>query len=112
MPHPFLEVLIIMTCFVSFFTNRLLFSFDPEVDPMGVSLCMDYYGLMSRQYDVFIKLCTWEGTCRGIKFCSLPNICYSVALGHFLMGQTAALSLSFYLLLHLSLTRLWCCLYH
>ena len=51
----------------AFSVARLLYSLDPLVDPMGALLCIDYYGILGREYQIFLDLTSWEGTSRGKK---------------------------------------------
>nr|CAD7267858.1 unnamed protein product [Timema shepardi] len=64
---------------------KLILSLDPEGDPMGVLLCLDFYALRSAKYSWFISLFDlWEST-RNLS--QLPNFAFSVAMAYFLLAQ-------------------------
>lgn len=60
---------------------KLLLSLDPDGDPMGVLLCIDFYALRSREYEWLAQACEeWE-THKNLS--QLPNFAYSLAMAHF-----------------------------
>jgi hypothetical protein len=84
-------------CFKTAFTiATFIFSLDPADDPVGVTLCIDYYGVMARQYEMLLKLTEWSGKSRGLAFSSMPNILFTRALCLFKVegGKASAESLS------------------
>ncbi|KAM7446044.1 Transcription factor25 [Porites harrisoni] len=60
---------------------KLLLSLDPEEDPLGVLLMIDFYALRSEQFSFLIRLFEeWESH-RNLS--QLPNFAFSVALAYF-----------------------------
>ncbi|CAH3171003.1 unnamed protein product, partial [Porites lobata] len=60
---------------------KLLLSMDPEEDPLGVLLMIDFYALRSEQFSFLIRLFEeWESH-RNLS--QLPNFAFSVALAYF-----------------------------
>lgn len=60
---------------------KVLLSLDPEADPLGVLLMLDFYALRANQQKWFLQLYKeWKGP-RNLD--QLPNFAYSVALAHF-----------------------------
>ncbi|KAK2554743.1 Transcription factor 25 [Acropora cervicornis] len=60
---------------------KLLLNLDPDEDPLGVLLMIDFYALQSEQFTFLIRLFEeWEPH-RNLS--QLPNFAFSVALAHF-----------------------------
>ncbi|XP_066019517.1 ribosome quality control complex subunit TCF25 isoform X2 [Pocillopora verrucosa] len=60
---------------------KLLLSLDPDEDPLGVLLMIDFYALQSEQFSFLIRLFEeWEPH-RNLS--QLPNFAFSVALAYF-----------------------------
>lgn len=60
---------------------KLLLSLDPDEDPLGVLLMIDFYALQSEQFSFLVRLFEeWEPH-RNLS--QLPNFAYSVALAYF-----------------------------
>ncbi|GIX85119.1 transcription factor 25 [Caerostris extrusa] len=63
---------------------KFLLSLDPDEDPLGVILMIDYYAIRSSQYEFLIKLYyEWNPT-RNLS--QLPNFSFSVALATYLLA--------------------------
>lgn len=60
---------------------RLLLSLDPEEDPLGVILCIDFYALRSMKYEWLI--CAYEEWEPVRNVSQLPNFAFSVAMAYF-----------------------------
>lgn len=60
---------------------RLLLSLDPDEDPLGVILCMDFYALRSMKYEWLI--CAYEEWEPIRNVSQLPNFAFSVAMAYF-----------------------------
>lgn len=64
---------------------KVLLSLDPEGDPLAILLAIDYYALLSEQYDFLIKMYSeWEPI---RKLSLLPNFKFSVPLAMFLKSR-------------------------
>ncbi|XP_042902172.1 ribosome quality control complex subunit TCF25 isoform X2 [Parasteatoda tepidariorum] len=63
---------------------KLLLSLDPDEDPLGVILMIDYYALRSSQYEYLIKLYYEWNPSRNLF--QLPNFAFSVALATYLFS--------------------------
>ena len=66
--------------------NKLLFSLDPESDPLGSLLSLDYHALSSRDYDYLIRLASdWKtaGVQYPVDLMNLPNMAFSSAYAQF-----------------------------
>ncbi|KAG8200352.1 hypothetical protein JTE90_028534 [Oedothorax gibbosus] len=64
---------------------KLLLSLDPEEDPLGVILMIDYYALRCSQYEYLIKLFyEWNPTKNLFQ---LPNFAFSVPLAMYLFAM-------------------------
>ncbi|RZF32605.1 hypothetical protein LSTR_LSTR011052 [Laodelphax striatellus] len=64
---------------------KVLLNLDPDVDPLAVVLCIDFYALRAQEYDWFIQVAMeWEST-RNVS--ELPNFAYSLAVAHFQRGK-------------------------
>ncbi|XP_022781042.1 transcription factor 25-like, partial [Stylophora pistillata] len=60
---------------------KLLLSLDPDEDPLGVLLMIDFYALQSEQFSFLVRLFEeWEPH-RNLS--QLPNFAYSAALAYF-----------------------------
>ncbi|XP_072013188.1 ribosome quality control complex subunit TCF25-like [Amphiura filiformis] len=60
---------------------KLLLCLDPDGDPLGTLLMIDYYALKSEQYNFLIRLYNeWEAH-RNLS--QLPNFAFSIALAYF-----------------------------
>jgi hypothetical protein len=59
----------------------LLLSLDPEEDPLGVILCIDFYALRSKKYEWLI--CAYEEWEPVKNLSQLPNFAFSVAMANF-----------------------------
>ncbi|GFT33466.1 transcription factor 25 [Nephila pilipes] len=63
---------------------KLLLSLDPEEDPLGVILMIDFYAIRSSQYEYLIKLYyEWNPTRNLFQ---LPNFAFSIALATYLLA--------------------------
>nr|XP_022911646.1 transcription factor 25-like [Onthophagus taurus] len=60
---------------------KLLLSLDPDKDPLGVKLAIDFYALRSREYRWFIDF--YEELEPTKNLSQLPNFAFSVAAAHF-----------------------------
>lgn len=64
---------------------RLLLSLDPDEDPLGVILCIDFYALRAMKYEWLICAYEeWEPT-RNVS--QLPNFAFSVAMAYFHLDE-------------------------
>lgn len=63
---------------------KFLLSLDPEADPMGVLLVIDYYALRSNQYEYLIKFYNEWNPARNLY--QLPNFAFSVPLARYLQA--------------------------
>ncbi|KAI8336928.1 transcriptional repressor TCF25-domain-containing protein [Blakeslea trispora] len=73
--------------------NKLLFSLDPESDPLGSLLSLDYHALASRDYGYLIQFATeWKtaGTQYPVDLLDMPNMAYSAAYAQFKLDPTMA----------------------
>ncbi|XP_041454564.1 transcription factor 25-like [Lytechinus variegatus] len=60
---------------------KLLLGFEPDKDPLGVLLMLDYYALKTDQYDYLIRMyAEWEAH-RNLS--QLPNWAFSIAMAYF-----------------------------
>jgi hypothetical protein len=60
---------------------KLLLGLDPDSDPMGVLLMIDFYAIRASQYAWFARLYDeWEAT---KNLSQLPNWAFGVAAAHF-----------------------------
>lgn len=64
---------------------RLLLSLDPEEDPLGVILCIDFYALRSVMYEWLI--CAYEEWEPVRNVSQLPNFAFSVAMAYFQLDE-------------------------
>ena len=63
----------------------MLLSLEPEEDPLGVILCIDFYALRSLKYEWLIcAYDEWEPT-RNVS--QLPNFAFSVAVAHYQLDE-------------------------
>lgn len=61
--------------------SKLIFSFEPETDPLALILIIDYYALRAKEYQWLIQLYNeWE---TSNNLAQLPNMAYSYALALF-----------------------------
>lgn len=61
--------------------SKLILSLDPENDPLGMILIVDFYAIRSKQYEWLIQLYNeWE---ISNNLAQLPNMAYSYALALF-----------------------------
>lgn len=60
---------------------KVLLSLDPESDPLGVVLMIDFYALRSREFQWLADIYTTWNPSRNLS--QLPNFAYSTALAHF-----------------------------
>ena len=60
---------------------KLILSLDPDEDPLGILLMIDFYALRSEQYDWFVRLFEDFEVSRNLSL--LPNFAFSVALARF-----------------------------
>ncbi len=67
---------------------KLLLSLDPEADPAGVLLMLDFYALKAEQYSWFIEV--FEVSEKKRNLSQLPNWAYGLALAHFHLAQESA----------------------
>ncbi|XP_023012489.1 nuclear localized protein 1 [Leptinotarsa decemlineata] len=66
---------------------KLLLALDPDGDPLGVILAIDFYALRSREYQWFIDfVAEWDSTKNLLQ---LPNFAYSLAVTYFYLGDSA-----------------------
>lgn len=66
--------------------NKLLFSLDPDSDPLGALLSLDYHALSARDFDYVITMHdTWktDGNLYPAKLSDMPNFAYSAAYASF-----------------------------
>ncbi|KAG0169253.1 Transcription factor 25 [Apophysomyces sp. BC1021] len=66
--------------------NKLLFCFDPEVDPLGALLSVDYYALSAKDYTYVLRMLKeWktDGDIYPVDIASMPNFAYSGAYAQF-----------------------------
>ncbi|KAK7863009.1 hypothetical protein R5R35_010760 [Gryllus longicercus] len=64
---------------------KLLLSFDFELDPLAIILCIDFYALRSRNYEWLIDVSKkWE---KKKNLSQLPNFAFSTALAHFCLAE-------------------------
>ena len=69
---------------------KLLLSLDPDGDPMGVLLCIDFYALRSREYEWLAKV--WKEWEPHKNLSQLPNFAYSIAMAYFHIPDEAETS--------------------
>lgn len=60
---------------------KLIYTFDPDKDPLAMILILDYYALRSKEYDWLIEL--YEELEQRNNLSQLPNMAYSYALALF-----------------------------
>lgn len=73
-------------CRTAFELSKLILSLNPEVDPLGMVLIIDYYALRSKQYAWVVKF--YEDWDAKKNLSQLPNMAYSYALALFyLLGD-------------------------
>lgn len=60
---------------------RLLLSFEPDEDPLGVILCIDFYALRSLKYEWLI--CAYDEWEPIKNVSQLPNFAFSIAMAHY-----------------------------
>ncbi|KAI7884602.1 DUF654-domain-containing protein [Lichtheimia hyalospora FSU 10163] len=73
--------------------NKLLFSLDPEGDPLGALLSLDSYALSAREYDFVVRMATtWknDGTMYPVDLTSMPNFAFSAAYAQFKLSSAEA----------------------
>jgi len=59
----------------------VVFSLDPDEDPLCMLLLLDFYALRSEQYDFFVRMYVeWE---KHRNLSQLPNFAFSVPLAMF-----------------------------
>uniref|UniRef100_A0A1B6CWB0 Transcription factor 25 n=1 Tax=Clastoptera arizonana TaxID=38151 RepID=A0A1B6CWB0_9HEMI len=63
---------------------KLLLSLDPDTDPLGIILSIDFYALRSQNYDWLIRFATEYEPSKNLS--QLPNFAFSVAVAHFQLG--------------------------
>lgn len=72
--------------------TKLLFSFEPETDPLALILIIDYYALRAKEYQWLIQLYNeWE---ISKNLAQLPNMAYSYALALFHQHKNGDLKLA------------------
>lgn len=60
---------------------KLILSLDPDADPMGILLLIDFYAIRAQQHNWLIQFFNeWEPT-RNLS--QLPNWAYSIAIAYF-----------------------------
>ena len=64
---------------------KLVYSLDPDSDPVGMLLLMDFYALRSQQYRWFINL--FEELEPSKNLSQLPNWAFSVAVAYFYLAE-------------------------
>ncbi|KDR12891.1 transcription factor 25 [Zootermopsis nevadensis] len=64
---------------------RVLLSLDPDEDPLGVILCVDFYALRSMKYEWLI--CAYEEWEPIRNVSQLPNFAFSVAMAYFHLDE-------------------------
>ncbi|XP_020643959.3 ribosome quality control complex subunit TCF25 [Pogona vitticeps] len=70
--------------------GKLILSLDPENDPLGVLLIIDFLSLRAREYTFLTRMFhEWEGH-RNLS--QLPNFAFSVPLAYFFLSQQEDLS--------------------
>ncbi|KAI7902170.1 transcriptional repressor TCF25-domain-containing protein [Cokeromyces recurvatus] len=70
--------------------SKLLFSLDPESDPLATMLTLDYHALSCREYEYILKMQSeWKtkGDIYPIHLTDMPNFAYSAALAKFKMSK-------------------------
>ena len=60
---------------------KLALSLDPEADPLGILLMMDFYAIRAQQHSWFLEFVEFWDSRRNLT--QLPNMAYSVALAEF-----------------------------
>ncbi|CAG9839620.1 unnamed protein product [Diabrotica balteata] len=66
---------------------KLLLSLDPDGDPLGIVLSIDFYAIRAREYQWLIDFVEeWDGA-KNLMW--LPNFAYSLAVAHFYLGDSA-----------------------
>lgn len=90
--------------------SKLILSLDPETDPLGMILLLDFYALRAKQYDWLIQLYNeWESS---HNLSQLPNMAYSYALALFYVtkavggSEAADLAVQYALLMFPGVLRL------
>ena len=64
------------------------FSLDPDNDPLGILLMLDFYAIRAQQHAWFVEFVkSWDPK---KNLAQLPNIAYSLALATFYSGSSAA----------------------
>ncbi|KAI8883452.1 DUF654-domain-containing protein [Backusella circina FSU 941] len=66
--------------------NKVLFSLDPESDPLGGLLSLDYHALTARDFDYIVKMNSeWrtDGNVYPTHLSNLPSFAYSTAFAQF-----------------------------
>ncbi|KAI9202059.1 transcriptional repressor TCF25-domain-containing protein [Polychytrium aggregatum] len=64
---------------------KLLLSLEPEQDPLGVLLCIDFYALKAGEYKWLLQF--WQEFEVSKELFLLPNMMCSVALAHFMLEE-------------------------
>ena len=64
---------------------KLALGLDPDNDPLGVLLMIDFYAIRAQQFQWFVEfVSSWDMT---KNLTMLPNMAFSVALAHFYMAK-------------------------
>lgn len=64
---------------------KLIFSLDPEKDPLAIVLAIDFYALRSREFDWFLQFVKVLDSEKNLS--QLPNISFSKALALFQLSD-------------------------
>ncbi|KAI9481329.1 MAG: transcriptional repressor TCF25-domain-containing protein [Benjaminiella poitrasii] len=70
--------------------SKLLFSLDPESDPLATLLTLDYHALSCRDYEYILKMYSdWKtkGNIYPVDLANMPNFAYSAAYAKFKMNE-------------------------
>jgi hypothetical protein len=70
--------------------NKLLFSLDPNGDPLGALLSLDYHALSAKDYEYAIKMYNeWktDGQLYPVSLTNMPNFAYSAAYAQFKVAE-------------------------
>lgn len=68
--------------------NKLLLSLDPENDPLGALLSIDFYALKAQEYNYLKRL--YERLKQDHGLDRMPNFLYSIALAQFHLESSSA----------------------
>lgn len=77
------------TFYTAFNYCRLLLSFDPNNDPMGVRYFVDYYAFMAGEYKWIVDFVA-SPLCQTYVEWLTPGMLYTVAMAHFQLGDRAS----------------------